>query len=284
MFFQRRWIRIATRYTVAAVILTLVGVVELLALGDSPDGGPRFVVVAIGVALALIVWRALPLSPDKRNDALDVHSAIPVIREPLKPISATQGPVSIVQLADDRILFEINRSLSQEVNAILSDLSPAVSKEAHDLHERIKAAEAQVQQLTQQLAESEQSSHKWMIDFGMKCKSLAAAEAAGTALRQLLAEAIYEDCLPNAEYCWWCHADVNGKISEKEPHAAECFYVRALAAVSAPLPSAQPDDMQLLREHLHALLADLPDIEHAWIRERLRDAFAAVSAPPLETP
>jgi hypothetical protein len=43
------------------------------------------------------------------------------------------------------------------------------------------------------------------------------------------------DCEPNAEYCWWCQADVNGKSGQfvKEPHEPDCRYIEAQAVLAA---------------------------------------------------
>jgi uncharacterized ParB-like nuclease family protein len=62
------------------------------------------------------------------------------------------------------------------------------------------------------------------------------------ALLQLLREAVAEDDAgPNAEYCWWCHADVNGKNGPAQPHLSTCFGVRAKAAIAlAAARSALP--------------------------------------------
>lgn len=49
-------------------------------------------------------------------------------------------------------------------------------------HLLTEAAEALIA-LHQQVAELERSNHKWLIDFGMKCKSLAATEAALASLQ-----------------------------------------------------------------------------------------------------
>jgi len=50
-----------------------------------------------------------------------------------------------------------------------------------------------------------------------------------------------DDCLPDAEYCWWCHADINGKYDAPDPHDADCLYVRAQNLIAAvPPPVTEP--------------------------------------------
>lgn len=61
-------------------------------------------------------------------------------------------------------------------------------------------------------------------------------------IQRLLEEQITEHHSANAEYCWWCQMDVNGRTGEAEPHTPECWLVRARQALLAPSPAGQEAD------------------------------------------
>ena len=60
------------------------------------------------------------------------------------------------------------------------------------------------------------------------------------AAKRIIEMLIDGDCGPDANYCWWCHANINGIDGVVEPHADQCRWVEAqqvIALLAHPLPS-----------------------------------------------
>lgn len=70
-----------------------------------------------------------------------------------------------------------------------------------------------------------------------------APESAVGGWQALLQEEINEhDPGLDAEYCWWCGNDINGKNGPKMHHDQNCWRVRAEALMAALLPLQDQDD------------------------------------------